>query len=136
LDVKEKYLMEEYKGRINKVMDYISSHLDGDLSLRKLARVANFSVSHFHRVFQKVTGETVNHFIRRIRLEFSANKLMNNPKLNITEIAYSLGFFSSVCFAREFRRYFSMSATEYRYRELLKKARLANRKVKSAKRKV
>ena len=58
MDIREKYLMEDYKGCINRVMDYISNHLDDDLPLKRLAQEAHFSVSHFHRVFQKVTGET------------------------------------------------------------------------------
>lgn len=120
--------MEEYKGRINKVMDYISAHLDDDLSLKRLAREAHFSTSHFHRIFLKVTGETVNQYIRRIRLEISANKLRNNPKLNITEIAYGSGFSSSACFAREFRRHFGMSATVYRYHKLSEKSRIGKQK--------
>ena len=119
---RQKFLLEEYKGRINKVIDYISLHLNDDLSLKRLAGKAHFSASHFQRVFQRVTGETVNQFIRRIRLENAANKLKNNPKLNITEIAYDLGFSSSACFAREFRRYFGMSATMYRYREWSKES--------------
>jgi len=128
LNLRKQYLMEEYKGYINKVMDYISNHLDDDLSLKRLAQEANFSVSHFHRIFQKVTGETVNNYIRRIRLEFSANKLTKNPKLSITEIAYSMGFSSSACFSREFRRCFGMSASRYRDRELVEKSKIGKTK--------
>lgn len=128
LDLKKQYLMEEHKGRINKVMDYISNHLDDDLSLERLAREANFSVSHFHRIFQMITGETVNQYIRRIRVELSANKLVKNPKLSITEIAYSMGFSSSACFAREFQRYFGTSASRYRDRELSKKSKIGKTK--------
>jgi len=133
LNPRRQYLMEEYKGCINKVMDYIIAHLDDDLSLERLAREANFSVSHFHRIFQKVTGETVNQYIRRIRVEFSANKLVKNPKLSITEIAYSMGFSSSACFAREFQRYFGMSASHYRDKELSEKGKIGKTKSKIGK---
>jgi len=66
----------------------------------------------------------VNHFIRCTRLEYLANKLINNPKLNMTEIAYSSGFSSSSCFSREFRRYFGISATTYRYQKILNKSKI------------
>jgi len=122
MSFREKLLMEEYKSRINKVMDYISGHLNDDVSSDRLAREAHFSTSHFHRIFLKVTGETVNQYICRVRLEYSANKLKNNPKMSITEIAYDLGFSCSACFARKFRKQFGMSATAYRYHELSEKS--------------
>jgi len=45
----------EYCARINRVIDYVQSHLDGDLALARLAREAGFSAFHFHRVFQVVS---------------------------------------------------------------------------------
>ena len=134
MDIREKYLMEDYRGCINRVMDYISNHLDDDLPLKRLAQEAHFSVSHFHRVFQKVTGETVNQYIRRIRLEYSANKLVNNPRMSITEVAYSMGFSSSACFAREFRRYFGMSASRYREAKLYEESRIGKQESQISKR--
>ena len=115
-------MLEEYKGRIDKVMDYISFHLNKDISLKRLAGKAHFSLSCFQSVFQIVTGEAVKQLIRRIRLENATNKLKNNPKLNIIKMVYDLGFSSSACFVREFRKKFGISATAYRYYELSKKA--------------
>jgi AraC family transcriptional regulator len=57
-----------YEERVNRVLDYVTQHLDGDLSLKKLASVSYFSAFHFHRIFQGITGETVNNFVRRARL--------------------------------------------------------------------
>jgi AraC family transcriptional regulator len=105
---------KEYTGRINRVMDYITMNLAGDLSLRTLARVANFSPYHFHRLFRGMVGETVNGFIRRVRVEGAASKLLGNPTLSITRVATDCGFASPSSFAREFRAFFGMSATEFR----------------------
>lgn len=44
-------LREEYVARINRVIDHIETHIDGELSLSALAKVACFSPFHFHRVF-------------------------------------------------------------------------------------
>lgn len=56
-DVRKQALRAEYVGRINRVMDYIETHLDGDLSLATLAHVANFSEFHFHRIFKGEVGK-------------------------------------------------------------------------------
>jgi DNA gyrase inhibitor GyrI len=39
-----RYLREEYLARINRVIDYIESNMEGELSLGKLAWVASFSL--------------------------------------------------------------------------------------------
>lgn len=107
-------LRREYVARINRVTDYIRAHLNGDLCLDTLARVANFSPYHFHRIFRGMIGETLNTFIRRIRAETAAMKLINNPKMTITSIAMHCGFSSSAAFAREFKIFFGMSASQFR----------------------
>jgi len=60
---------DHYNDRVNRVLDYISEHLDEDLSLSRLSGVGCFSPFHFHRIFQAVTGETLNSHVRRVRLE-------------------------------------------------------------------
>ncbi len=71
---------DEYKSRINNVIDYIESNLKSEMTLDKLADVANFSSFHFHRIFKTIIGETLNQFIQRIRIEKAAALLINNPK--------------------------------------------------------
>jgi len=107
-------LRQEYVARINRVIDCIREHLDRDLHLDTLAKVANFSPYHFHRIFRAMTVETLNTFIRRIRAETAAMKLINNPKMTITSIAMQCGFSSSAAFAREFKTFFAMSASQFR----------------------
>ena len=62
----QEYLMKEYTSRINKVLDYIENNLDRSFTLDELARVANFSKFHFHRIFYSFIGETLFQFIQRI----------------------------------------------------------------------
>ena len=104
----------EYVSRINRVIDYITANLDGDLSLARLAREASFSPFHFHRVFQAMVGETLGDFIRRIRLERAAMLLVMHPTRSITGIALDCGFSGSAAFARAFRERFGMSASAWR----------------------
>lgn len=105
---------QEYVGRINRVMDHVRDHLSGDVRLETLARVANFSPFHFHRIFKAVTGETLNAFIRRMRVQRAASQLIHNPEESITRVAVGCGYASPSSFAREFRRHFGMSASQFR----------------------
>jgi len=104
----------EYTARINRVMDYIQVHLDEEMKLEKLARVADFSAFHFHRIFRSCTGEPIFQFIQRLRLEKAAAQLRANPATPITEIALDCGFSGSAPFARAFREAFGTTASHWR----------------------
>lgn len=65
-------------------MTSIDAHLDRDLTIEEIARSANFSMFHFHRVFKAVVGETVAEFTRRLRLELAANRLIMDRRGSIT----------------------------------------------------
>ncbi len=110
----QKYQREEYQARINRVLDYIDSHLGEELSLEKLAEIAHFSPYHFHRLFSGMMGETLNRYIQRLRIERAAAKLVSNPKSSITDVAFDCGFSGSAAFARVFKEFFGVSASEWR----------------------
>ena len=105
---------QEYISRINRVIDYINLNLKEELTLDRLADVANFSRFHFHRIFTSMVGETLNTYIKRIRVEKAAALLVGNPKKSITEIALDCGFTSSSALAKAFREAFNISASAWR----------------------
>lgn len=108
------YNNNQYLAKVNRVMDYAENNLEGDLSLNKLAQVACLSPFYFHRIFRSLTGQTLNQFIQRIRIEKAATLLLQNKEIPITEIAFQLGFSSSASFARLFKENFEMSASTWR----------------------
>lgn len=103
----------EYTKRIDRVINYLSDHLDRPLKLEELAKVACFSEYHFHRVFRAVTGETLNDFTNRLRLEKAA-RLLKRTGQSVTKIALECGFSSSATFSRSFNKVFNISPTQYR----------------------
>lgn len=106
----------EYTKQINKVIDYITHHLDSPLPAEKLAGVAGLSEFHFHRVFRSEVGETIAKFITRKRLEKAGRQLLRNEDVLVAEIASDTGFSSASLFCRNFKRYFGMTPQEYRSR--------------------
>lgn len=104
---------ETYKRRINRVIDYVNNNLEKTISLEELASVAFFSPFHFHRIFLAVTGETVNYFTNRIRLEKTA-RLLKFSNHSVSDIAMTCGFSSLPTFSRAFKQYFGISPSSYR----------------------
>jgi AraC family transcriptional regulator len=103
-----------YIRRVNRVIDYIRANLDGDLSLERLACVANFSKYYFHRIFKAITGETVSSYVGRLRVEKSAFMLLYNPNQSITSVAYDTGFSSPSVYSREFKSFYKLPPSKWR----------------------
>src|SRR3954469_21906532 len=108
----------EYAARMNRVVDYIQSHLAEPLDLERLAAVACFSPFHFHRLFHAWMGETLQAFVHRLRLERAAHLLLFNPAQSISEIALECGFSPPSTFARAFKTAYGQSATDFRNRKI------------------
>jgi AraC family transcriptional regulator len=103
-----------YKASINRVIDYIQANLGEDLSLKKLSEVAYYSQFHLNRIFSAYVGESIYQYIKRVRLEKSAELLLANSKVSITDVALMFGFETSSSFAKSFKNHFKMTATEWR----------------------
>ncbi len=67
----------DYRERLNRVVFHIESRLGEPLRLEDLAKIACFSPFHFHRIFTAFTGEALGDYIRRLRLERSAQHLVH-----------------------------------------------------------
>lgn len=106
--------MDDYTPRIDRVREHIRSHLNDDLSLEALARVACFSPWHFHRVFTAFTGETPDDCVRRLRLEHAAGLLSHLGDLSVSRISELCGFSTLSLFTRNFKKHFGITPKEWK----------------------
>ena len=65
-----------------------------------------------YRKLHALTDMTVKEFIRHIRLKRAA-QLLVQQKMNVSEVAYDVGFKDLSHFRKCFKREFGMSASEY-----------------------
>lgn len=100
--------------RINDVLHRIHRDIDQPLSATELAKAANWSSFHFHRCFKAVTGENVNDYIRRVRLEMAANQLMFFPQQTIGQTLQQCGFVSQASFSHAFKKHFHCTPGQWR----------------------
>jgi AraC family transcriptional regulator len=115
---------QHYQDRVNRVLDYIGEHLDGELSLTRLSRIGCFSRFHFHRIFQGVTGETLNSHVRRVRLERAAILMRTSPEKRITDVALETGFGGTAEFSRAFKSHFNRTASSWDRRRPLENSKI------------
>jgi AraC family transcriptional regulator len=97
--------------RLRQVIEYIESNLDQDLTLVELARIADFSVSHFKPMFKHATGVPVHRFVMERRVE-RARVLLLEGRQSITDIALETGFSHPSHMARCMRRLLGRSPSE------------------------
>ena len=61
---------------------------------------------------EQITGIATSDFIRNIRLKQAA-RLIRENKVNISQVAYAVGFNSLPHFSTLFKKYYGMSPSEY-----------------------
>ena len=108
LDVKgnDELLMERIMKVVNKNLT------DSDFNVETLCSEVGISRTQLHRKMKEMTGLTTSDFLRNIRLEQAA-RLLKEQKINVTQVAYSVGFSNLAHFSTVFRRHFGVSPTEY-----------------------
>jgi len=98
---------------VRKVIDYIKEHLeDSDMSVEELSKDVGFSRVHLNRKLKEILGVSPSSLIKSIRLKQAAYLLVNN-KINISEVAYKVGFSSHSYFSYNFHDFFGMSPKEF-----------------------
>lgn len=103
----------EYNKSINLAVDYINQHLHESIDLITIAKIANISEYHFHRIFKAYIGETIGAYTSRLRLEKAAQKLQTTRQ-TLTEIAEKTGYQSQYSLSKAFKNHFGISPTAFR----------------------
>jgi AraC family transcriptional regulator len=99
--------------RLRRVLDYMHSHLGEELSLRQLAAVVQLSPHHFTALFKQSTGVAPYQYLLRQRIA-TAQHLLAETHLSLTEISYRLGFSSQAHFTTMFRQHVGTTPGTYR----------------------
>lgn len=97
------------------VVRHIVSHVNGDLSLERLAGLAYVHPNYLSGLFKQETGENLVDFIARIRVE-KAKTLLFDRKMKLHELADHFGYKDARYFGHLFKKYAGCSPFEYRKR--------------------
>ena len=97
---------------IQRVLDYIRSHIMSELDFDTLANVGNMSVSHLKSKFREQLGTAPREYINRLKIDCAKYLLLHDTR-TVTEIAFDLNFSSSNYFASVFKQFTGFTPTEY-----------------------
>jgi len=107
----------DYFEKIQNSIEFIESNLQDRLNVVEVSSQSCFSPFHFQRLFQAITGFSVQEYIRNRRLSEAAISLRETRK-NILEIAIDFQYNSQEAFTRAFVNYFGMTPAKYRKSEI------------------
>lgn len=102
-----------YEAAVASAVARIVASLDEALDLGALARAANLSTFHFHRIFRGVLGEAPLEMHRRLRLERAASHLLASAR-PVTVIAFDAGYDTHEAFTRSFHDAYGISPSTFR----------------------
>jgi len=106
--------LDHYHARMQRVLDHIDRHLDGDLDLEAVSGVAAFSKFHFHRQFKATFGVSLHRYVQLARLRQASKRLADGQGASVTDIALDAGYETPDAFARAFRQRFAQSPSSFR----------------------
>ncbi len=98
---------------MEKIMKCVNENLSNpDFDVEMMTQEVGISRAQLHRKMKEMTGISTSEFIRNLRLEQAA-RLIREKKINITQVAYSVGFNNQAHFSTVFKKHFGVTPTEY-----------------------
>jgi len=114
----DKIATPELKGNneilLNKIVTFIESHIDdSQLNVETLSEELSMSRAHLHRRLKELTGMSPSDFIRNVKVKLACD-ILRTTDIDVTQVAFSLGFSSQPHFSTTFKRFTGMTPSEYR----------------------
>ena len=105
-------------GTVNKrfmerLMTIINTNIgNADFHINDLSKEIGMSTAVLYKKFNALTQTPIAEFIKSLRLKKAA-QLLRNKELNVSEVAWEVGFNDRKYFSKEFKKFFGSAPTEY-----------------------
>lgn len=97
----------------NDIKDYIAYYIHENIKISDIAAHFNYNEKYISRLFKQHSGCTLKQYILQEKIE-NANFLLLDTNLSVKEIAEHLGFANYHTFEMCYKKYTSMSPTDYK----------------------
>lgn len=104
---------ESESDRMSLVYELVMKNLGNRVTLKDAAGICNLSESAFSRFFKSRANQTFSKFLSSVRIQ-QACKLLQDKKMNISQICFECGFFTLSNFNKQFKDQLGKTPREYR----------------------
>ena len=98
---------------IHDVQDWIVTHPQERMTLRKLARIAAMSTRNLTRSFRLATGTSIKSFTQKVKLEVAAT-LLEDPNQSVESVASRCGFMDARQLRRVWKQEYGVSPSRWK----------------------
>ncbi len=96
---------------IARAIDYLSTHMNVQVTIEDMADHVGMSRAVFHRRFKEATTMSPIQFVKSMRLNNAAMKIVGGK--TVSEAAWDVGYQSASQFSREFKRMYGQSPRQW-----------------------
>ena len=97
----------------NDIIQFVNTHIYSIKKLSDLELAFNYNYSYLSNIFKSSYGFTINDYFRRVKMA-TANKLIQEKTLSLTEIASLLNYSSLYAFSNAYKSFFGISPQKTR----------------------
>jgi len=98
---------------VRQALAYIEENFSRKLTLQDVADYCYVSQWHLSKLLNKVTGQSFYDLLNKARID-AAKRLLEDPKLRISDISEMVGYTDNGHFSRLFKKMVGISANDYR----------------------
>ena len=109
---KEKNEFRHCQRRGDKIKDYISANLGGDLSLATVSQKFELSTSTLKHIFKKYTGNSYHHHVEELRMKKAVELITQGQR--IQQAMYATGYHNRPTFNEAFKKKFKHPPGHFR----------------------
>jgi AraC-like DNA-binding protein len=95
------------------IVFYIFNNFKEEINLSHLSEYFGLSQNYLSTIIKASLGLTFQEFVHNLRLKYAC-ALLASTKMSVTDVAYASGFQSYRNFERFFRKYYTISPTQFR----------------------
>ena len=98
---------------MERIMRSVNAHMsETNYNVDTLAEDVGISRAQLHRKMKEMTGISSGKFLRNLRMEQAA-RLLSEQKVNVSQVAYKVGYADLAHFSTAFKSHFGQSPSEY-----------------------
>lgn len=109
------YFINDIEGHtsVYTMLNYIQSNYQNDISLKDLSDLLGYTPNYVSKLFSNTIGMSFKKYLFLQRIK-TAESLLLNSDIPITEISYAVGFNDSNYFSTAFKNKYGITPSEYR----------------------
>lgn len=104
---------EDKYHKIQRAISYIQEHFSDDINMAVVSNEVSMNYTFFSETFKEETGKSFVEYLKYLRINM-AKKLLRNSCVQISRVAYEVGFKDDKHFSKTFKQETGMTPSEYK----------------------